>query len=81
MPAQEKTELEEQRRALQEEVVRYRAKIKQLENDLLFRLSNSQARLPCAPMVRSPAHVAGTARQGLHCPSNALSQGSAGHAH
>lgn len=39
---QEKTELEEQRRALQEEVVRYRAKIRQLENDLLFRLSNSQ---------------------------------------
>lgn len=34
--------MEEQRRALSEEVIRYRAKIKQLENDLLFRLSNSQ---------------------------------------
>ena len=42
---QEKTELEEQRRALQEEVVRYRTKIRQLENDLLFRLSNSQVML------------------------------------
>ena len=46
---QEKTELEEQRRALQEEVVRYRAKIRQLEHDLLFRLSNSQA--CCSPFV------------------------------
>ncbi|KAK9794950.1 hypothetical protein WJX73_010224 [Symbiochloris irregularis] len=41
----EKQELEEQRRALSEEVIRYRAKIKQLENDLLFRLSNSQGNL------------------------------------
>lgn len=42
---QEKHELEEQRQALAEEVVKYRLKIKQLENDLLFRLSNSSVRL------------------------------------
>ena len=41
---QEKTELEEQRVALVGEVQSYRKKIKQLEDDLLFRLSNSQAR-------------------------------------
>ena len=41
---QEKQELEEQRVALMEEVQSYRNKIKQLEDDLLFRLSNSQAR-------------------------------------
>ena len=40
---QEKTELEEQRQALAKEVQSYRAKIAQLEADLLFRLSNSQA--------------------------------------
>lgn len=40
---QEKTELEEQRVALVGEVQSYRKKIKQLEDDLLFRLSNSQA--------------------------------------
>lgn len=39
---QEKTELEEQRQALAKEVQSYRAKIAQLEEDLLFRLSNSQ---------------------------------------
>ena len=39
---QEKHELEEQRQQLIEEVSRYRRKIKQLEDDLLFRLSNSQ---------------------------------------
>ena len=45
---QEKTELEEQRVALVGEVQSYRKKIKQLEDDLLFRLSNSQARpSPC----------------------------------
>ena len=42
---QEKHELEEQRQALAEEVVKYRLKIKQLENDLLFRLSNSSVSL------------------------------------
>ncbi|KAK9865923.1 hypothetical protein WJX84_001850 [Apatococcus fuscideae] len=41
----EKHELEEQRQALAEEVVNYRLKIKQLENDLLFRLSNSSGNL------------------------------------
>lgn len=43
--------MEEQRRALSEEVIRYRAKIKQLENDLLFRLSNSQAGLGSPPSL------------------------------
>ena len=43
---QEKTELEEQRVALMEEVQSYRRRIKQLEDDLLFRLSNSQVRSP-----------------------------------
>ena len=42
---QEKQELEEQRIMLMEEVQSYRNRIKQLEDDLLFRLSNSQARL------------------------------------
>ena len=42
---QEKQELEEQRLMLMEEVQSYRNRIKQLEDDLLFRLSNSQARL------------------------------------
>lgn len=41
---QEKTELEEQSVALMEEVQSYRRRIKQLEDDLLFRLSNSQVR-------------------------------------
>ena len=40
----EKGELEEQRQALIEEVQNYKKKIKQLEDDLLNRLSNSQAR-------------------------------------
>ena len=39
---QEKKELEEQRIALMEEVQSYRNRIKQLEDDLLFRLSNSK---------------------------------------
>lgn len=39
---QEKTELEEQRQLLAKEVQSYRSKILQLEEDLLFRLSNSQ---------------------------------------
>ena len=39
----EKHELEEQRQALVEEVTSYKKKIKQLEDDLLFRLSNSTA--------------------------------------
>jgi dynein heavy chain, axonemal len=38
----EKGELEEQRQALLEEVQNYKKKIKQLEDDLLDRLSNSQ---------------------------------------
>ena len=38
----EKHELEEQRQQLMEEVQSYKKKIKQLEDDLLFRLSNSQ---------------------------------------
>ena len=42
MFAQEKIELEEQRIALMEEVQSYRNRITQLEDDLLFRLSNSQ---------------------------------------
>ena len=40
----EKHELEEQRQQLMEEVQSYKKKIKQLEDDLLFRLSNSQGR-------------------------------------
>ena len=48
----EKHELEEQRQGLMEEVQSYKKKIKQLEDDLLFRLSNSQVccsahSLPC----------------------------------
>ena len=39
---QEKKELEEQRITLMEEVQSYRNRITQLEDDLLFRLSNSQ---------------------------------------
>lgn len=39
---QEKTELEEQRQVLAKEVQSYRSKISQLEEDLLFRLSNSK---------------------------------------
>lgn len=39
---QEKTDLEEQRHALAREVQAYRSKIVQLEEDLLFRLSNSK---------------------------------------
>ena len=38
----EKHQLEEQRQGLMEEVQSYKKKIKQLEDDLLFRLSNSQ---------------------------------------
>ncbi|KAK9841874.1 hypothetical protein WJX81_008571 [Elliptochloris bilobata] len=45
LKAREKTELEEQRVALVGEVQSYRKKIKQLEDDLLFRLSNSQGNL------------------------------------
>uniref|UniRef100_A0A061RL16 Flagellar outer dynein arm heavy chain gamma n=1 Tax=Tetraselmis sp. GSL018 TaxID=582737 RepID=A0A061RL16_9CHLO len=41
----EKHELEEQRQSLVEEVQNYKKKIKQLEDDLLFRLSNSQGNL------------------------------------
>ena len=41
----EKHELEEQRQSLIEEVQNYKKKIKQLEDDLLFRLSNSQGNL------------------------------------
>ena len=42
----EKNELEVQRKTLVEEVTTYKRKIKQLEDDLLFRLSNSQGNLP-----------------------------------
>ncbi len=48
---QEKHELEEQRQALAEEVVKYRLKIKQLENDLLFRLSNSSVSHACLSLT------------------------------
>jgi hypothetical protein len=41
----EKHELEEQRQALVEEVTAYKKKIKQLEDDLLFRLANSTGNL------------------------------------
>ena len=41
----EKNELEVQRLGLMEEVTNYKKKIKQLEDDLLFRLSNSQGNL------------------------------------
>jgi dynein heavy chain len=41
----ERYELEEQRKALVEEVTAYKRKIKQLEDDLLFRLSNSTGNL------------------------------------
>jgi len=41
----EKHELEEQRQSLVEEVTAYKKKIKQLEDDLLFRLSNSTGNL------------------------------------
>jgi dynein heavy chain len=41
----EKHELEEQRQTLVEEVTSYKKKIKQLEDDLLFRLSNSTGNL------------------------------------
>ena len=41
----EKHELEEQRQQLVEDVQSYKKKIKQLEEDLLFRLSNSQGNL------------------------------------
>ena len=51
--AQEKTELEEQRVALAGEVQNYRKKIKQLEDDLLFRLSNSQACRQSLPLTTS----------------------------
>lgn len=41
----EKHELEEQRQQLVEEVQNFKKKIKQLEDDLLFRLSNSTGNL------------------------------------
>ena len=50
---QEKQELEEQRMVLMEEVQSYRNRIKQLEDDLLFRLSNSQARLTTSQLSSS----------------------------
>ena len=57
---QEKHELEEQRQALAEEVVKYRLKIKQLENDLLFRLSNSSVRVisSCRAVLCPVCHAA-----------------------
>ena len=67
---QEKQELEEQRILLMEEVQSYRNRIKQLEDDLLFRLSNSQARL----MTPQASHVvSGSIRAhrmlSIYCPS------------
>lgn len=49
----EKHELEEQRQQLMEEVQGFKKKIKQLEDDLLFRLSNSQGehRTPSQPLM------------------------------
>ena len=47
---QEKTELEEQRQVLAKEVQSYRSKISQLEEDLLFRLSNSKVGRDPSPM-------------------------------
>ena len=46
----EKHELEEQRQGLMEEVQSYKKKIKQLEDDLLFRLSNSQVSVCIIPV-------------------------------
>lgn len=43
--SKEKKELEDQRQQLLEEVQSYKKRIKQLEDDLLFRLSNSQGNL------------------------------------
>ena len=48
---QEKTDLEEQRQALAKEVQNYRSKILQLEEDLLYRLSNSTVSLSLAPIL------------------------------
>jgi dynein heavy chain len=48
---QEKTELEEQRQVLAKEVQSYRSKISQLEEDLLFRLSNSKVHRMSCPIV------------------------------
>ena len=56
----EKHELEEQRQGLMEEVQSYKKKIKQLEDDLLFRLSNSQVRCfrhPYCTLVCRVAHL------------------------
>ena len=56
----EKHELEEQRQGLMEEVQSYKKKIKQLEDDLLFRLSNSQVRSfrrPNCTLVCRVAHL------------------------
>lgn len=47
----EKGELEEQRQALIEEVQNYKKKIKQLEDDLLNRLSNSTVRWCCCMLA------------------------------
>ena len=41
----EKSELEEQRKAINEEVTRYKQKIEQLEDDILYRLSTSKGNL------------------------------------
>lgn len=58
-PPQEKQELEEQRVALMEEVQSYRNRIRQLEDDLLFRLSNSQVvESPCISQSWSGHHQA-----------------------
>lgn len=58
--SKEKSELEEQRQELMEEVQSYKKKIKQLEDDLLDRLSNSQVR-PAVVILFS------LLCQGMHC--------------
>ena len=47
----EKYELEQQRQALVEEVTSYKKKIKQLEDDLLFRLANSTGNLDDVELI------------------------------
>lgn len=49
----EKHELEEQRQQLLEEVQSYKKKIKQLEDDLLFRCFEQPACVPVVPSVQA----------------------------
>jgi hypothetical protein len=70
----EKHELEEQRQGLMEEVQSYKKKIKQLEDDLLFRLSNSQVSLCIVYSVSLASNSAtGLVREaGLVCEAGPL---------